>query len=173
MAETSTGITLKIEKGTTFVRENKIGRNDACSCGSGKKYKKCCLDKVLTYHLKVEHRYLKSFYCLIEIGGDETLYDLHGLIQKAYKWDDDHMFAFLMDNNFTRSNQEYRGNPLGEGNVNIALKKFRLKKNQEFGYLFDFGDNHEFTVTVMDVTDPNSNFESKLTRFGSPPEQYG
>jgi hypothetical protein len=23
----------------------KLGRNDPCSCGSGKKYKKCCLDK--------------------------------------------------------------------------------------------------------------------------------
>lgn len=26
----------------TYVRENKIGRNDPCPCGSGKKYKKCC-----------------------------------------------------------------------------------------------------------------------------------
>lgn len=25
--------------------ENKIGRNDPCPCGSGKKYKKCCLNK--------------------------------------------------------------------------------------------------------------------------------
>lgn len=24
---------------------NKIGRNDACHCGSGKKYKKCCMEK--------------------------------------------------------------------------------------------------------------------------------
>jgi uncharacterized protein YchJ len=24
-------------------RGEKIGRNEACSCGSGKKYKKCCL----------------------------------------------------------------------------------------------------------------------------------
>jgi hypothetical protein len=23
----------------------KIGRNEPCPCGSGKKYKKCCLDK--------------------------------------------------------------------------------------------------------------------------------
>lgn len=23
----------------------KVGRNDPCPCGSGKKYKKCCLDK--------------------------------------------------------------------------------------------------------------------------------
>jgi len=29
-----------------FVRdEPKIGRNDPCPCGSGKKYKKCCLNK--------------------------------------------------------------------------------------------------------------------------------
>ena len=27
---------------TTFIREPKIERNDPCSCGSGKKYKKCC-----------------------------------------------------------------------------------------------------------------------------------
>ncbi|RDY23006.1 SEC-C domain-containing protein [Romboutsia maritimum] len=26
----------------TIVKENKVGRNDACPCGSGKKYKKCC-----------------------------------------------------------------------------------------------------------------------------------
>lgn len=26
----------------TIVKEEKIGRNDPCTCGSGKKYKKCC-----------------------------------------------------------------------------------------------------------------------------------
>ena len=26
----------------TVVKEEKVGRNDACTCGSGKKYKKCC-----------------------------------------------------------------------------------------------------------------------------------
>ena len=26
----------------TIVKEHKIGRNDPCICGSGKKYKKCC-----------------------------------------------------------------------------------------------------------------------------------
>lgn len=35
-----------ISSGEQFIRENpKIGRNDPCPCGSGKKYKKCCLDK--------------------------------------------------------------------------------------------------------------------------------
>jgi uncharacterized protein YecA (UPF0149 family) len=27
---------------TTFIAEKKVGRNEACHCGSGKKYKKCC-----------------------------------------------------------------------------------------------------------------------------------
>ncbi len=29
----------------TVVKGEKIGRNDPCPCGSGKKYKKCCLNK--------------------------------------------------------------------------------------------------------------------------------
>jgi uncharacterized protein YchJ len=28
-----------------IVSKNKVGRNDPCPCGSGKKYKKCCLNK--------------------------------------------------------------------------------------------------------------------------------
>ena len=28
---------------STITNENKVGRNDPCSCGSGKKYKKCCM----------------------------------------------------------------------------------------------------------------------------------
>ena len=33
----------KVQKESTTIRkEKKIGRNDPCPCGSGKKYKKCC-----------------------------------------------------------------------------------------------------------------------------------
>jgi peptide deformylase len=31
-----------VENGGTIISKGKIGRNDPCSCGSGKKYKKCC-----------------------------------------------------------------------------------------------------------------------------------
>lgn len=33
-------------KGHTLVRICKIGRNQPCPCMSGKKFKKCCIDKV-------------------------------------------------------------------------------------------------------------------------------
>ena len=37
------GIDQEDSKSETFRRENKkVGRNDPCPCGSGKKYKKCC-----------------------------------------------------------------------------------------------------------------------------------
>ncbi len=36
----------KLESGyTPYVASHKIGRNEPCPCGSGKKYKKCCLNK--------------------------------------------------------------------------------------------------------------------------------
>ncbi|HNV85944.1 MAG TPA: SEC-C metal-binding domain-containing protein [Candidatus Omnitrophota bacterium] len=31
------------EPGTPYRAEHQAGRNDPCPCGSGKKYKKCCL----------------------------------------------------------------------------------------------------------------------------------
>jgi len=35
-------LTKAFKNSKTIVKEAKIGRNDACICGSGKKYKKCC-----------------------------------------------------------------------------------------------------------------------------------
>lgn len=35
-------LTLEQKKSRTVVKNEKIGRNDPCPCGSGKKYKKCC-----------------------------------------------------------------------------------------------------------------------------------
>ena len=41
-AERRKELYLKQRKSGTIVREKKIGRNDPCPCGSGKKYKFCC-----------------------------------------------------------------------------------------------------------------------------------
>ena len=37
----------KTVKKQPVVKKAKVGRNDPCPCGSGKKYKNCCLDKDL------------------------------------------------------------------------------------------------------------------------------
>ncbi len=38
-------INKEYNKTRIVVNDNKIGRNESCPCGSGKKYKKCCLNK--------------------------------------------------------------------------------------------------------------------------------
>ena len=40
--ETRTRLYKEQKKSGTIVKDKKIGRNDPCPCGSGKKYKKCC-----------------------------------------------------------------------------------------------------------------------------------
>jgi uncharacterized protein YecA (UPF0149 family) len=45
-AETLKNLTKEAKNMHTVVRaEKKVGRNDPCPCGSGKKYKHCCMNK--------------------------------------------------------------------------------------------------------------------------------
>lgn len=37
---------LNREQGETLVQRTKIGRNDPCPCGSGRKFKKCCISSL-------------------------------------------------------------------------------------------------------------------------------
>lgn len=56
---------------------NKVGRNDPCLCGSGKKYKRCCLgEQSATYSLWAQHRN----------ASDELLQDMMGFA--AHKFGD-------------------------------------------------------------------------------------
>ena len=43
--ETKRELYLEQKKSGTVVVGKKVGRNDPCPCGSGKKYKKCCMNK--------------------------------------------------------------------------------------------------------------------------------
>lgn len=52
---------------------NKIRRNDPCPCGSGKKYKKCCIDKELPEKASNSFEsYLDNFYSYEEINQMST-----------------------------------------------------------------------------------------------------
>lgn len=45
---------LRYMKPKTMIREHKVGRNDPCPCGSGKKYKNCCLSSGKYENLSVK-----------------------------------------------------------------------------------------------------------------------
>ena len=40
--------------------DKKIGRNDPCPCGSGKKYKQCCIEKATVKRHKLTAKWLNA-----------------------------------------------------------------------------------------------------------------
>lgn len=42
---------IRKQQRTEAARYTKLGRNDICICGSGKKYKKCCMSKIQSYKI--------------------------------------------------------------------------------------------------------------------------
>jgi len=63
----------------------KVGRNDPCPCGSGKKYKKCCMDKDLT-----AEREVKPVASMPTIRRQKTWADFEHL--KVYDFEEDDEF---------------------------------------------------------------------------------
>ncbi len=52
----------------------KIGRNEPCPCGSGKKYKKCCIDKPPQTFMREDFlRHLRSFWTYEEVNEMSTI----------------------------------------------------------------------------------------------------
>ncbi len=153
-----------------------IGRNDPCSCGSGLKYKKCCLNRVFAYTLLVTTQEFESFSCWIKLTHNATLYSLHRYIQDALRWDNDHMFSFFMDNKMWSRRSEYSANPYGEGNANICLRNvLKPKKGEKFIYLFDYGDEHRFDIEIIDIekVDNLEAFTDEIVKIkGELPTQY-
>jgi hypothetical protein len=152
----------------------KIGRNDSCTCGSGVKYKKCCLLKDEIYDFNVTYLQSKKFKCQIRLSGDNDLQDLHNKIQNAYGWDNDHMFSFFMNNKIWDRSSEFSGNPMGEGSANRLLKNLNLKSGHKFLYVFDYGDEHCFQIDVLSISRQISEGIplGVIATKGTPPQQY-
>lgn len=52
----------------------KIGRNDPCLCGSGKKFKKCCIDRVEEMEKERREKLLQSYIDGHELSNDHMEY---------------------------------------------------------------------------------------------------
>ena len=63
---------------TTITNENKIGRNDPCYCGSGKKHKKCCM-QIINYM-----NYLKLLFKPFELVLVTCVTFLLSILMAAY-----------------------------------------------------------------------------------------
>jgi len=92
-----------------------------------------------TYVFKVS--LAKDLWRRIEISADHTLLDLHRAIQKAYNFDDDHLYSFLWTAERGRMKDLFP--PYEEEDPwvdDVRIGELGLFIGQNILYLFDYGD---------------------------------
>lgn len=126
----------------------------------------------------------------IAVRNDQTLVDLHGALQAAFDWDDDHLYSFWLSGKFwERDGTEHTHpvalelDPFAGWDLPIAkperksaqrrLDRLRLTRGQRIAYLFDFGDEWRVLLTLRQITaDDGGPYPRLLESVGDAPPQY-
>ena len=115
----------------------------------------------------------------VAVRGDETLADLHQLLQFAFDWDDDHLYSFWLSGTFwdRQPGTEYTcSTPWpepGERGARVRLDRLGLQVGQKIAYVFDFGDEWRVRLSLIEIRPVGTKpcppiFESR----GEAPPQY-
>ncbi len=134
-----------------------------------------CDNPAGTYAFKVKLKYDKDFHCVIELLSKQTLEDLHLAIQSAYKWDNDHLYAFYL--NGEKYDQRFEFGVSDDSPCYThegVIGELGLVVGHKFLYYFDFGDSHEFEVKVTGTTAKASaeKYPRVVESKGKAPKQY-
>src|SRR5699024_12610867 len=100
----------------------KIGRNDPCYCGSGKKYKKCCLEKdemikSLEKFSLEEEMFNHLFYEVVDAYSIEEIINQLKKLGIPFKKE-----VFLKDLEIFSSAQDLSENCFGQFNLDIHVR---------------------------------------------------
>ena len=127
-----------------------------------------------TYILKVLLD--KNLWRVVKLSHKTSLHRLHLIIQEAFDFDNDHMYAFYTGTSYRNGKEFYCANPLGESEEyeDLTIEDVEFYKGQQFIYLFDFGDKWEFKIQVIDfLENEESDFEPQIIDIkGKAPKQY-
>jgi hypothetical protein len=153
----------------------KVGRNELCPCGSGKKYKKCCLNKkppVFIYQLKVAIKGAKPpIWRRVLVESDSSFEDLHDIIQRIFNWENCHIYQF--DGNYGHyCDDEFIDEPYGYDDLkNYPSYKSKISdelkyEKDKISYTYDFGDNWKHTITLEKILPVDENVKYPICTAG-------
>ncbi|MFN2468958.1 MAG: plasmid pRiA4b ORF-3 family protein [Gaiellaceae bacterium] len=115
----------------------------------------------------------------LAVRGDETLADLHQLLQLAFDWDDDHLYSFWLSGTFwdSQSGSEYTcPSPWlerGQRTARVRLDRLGLRTGQKIAYVFDFGDEWRVRLTLVEIRAADAEpCPPILVSRGEAPPQY-
>ena len=112
----------------------------------------------------------------VAVRGDQGLTDLHDVLQRAFDWDDDHLYSFWLTGRFWDREGEYTA-PFelerGQRSAAVQLDRLGLEVGQKVAYVFDFGDEWRVMLTVTAVEEADANpYPRILASRGEAPPQY-
>jgi hypothetical protein len=129
------------------------------------------------YRFQVKLDQDKTVWRRIELRGDQTLHHLHSAIQRAFDWDDDHLYAFFLSGRPWDEDTSFES-PEGDGRdaSRYRLEHIPLRQGQRFLYIFDFGDewrhNIKLEAILPDGVQPRTQYPRITDRHGESVPQY-
>ncbi|MBO9609879.1 MAG: plasmid pRiA4b ORF-3 family protein [Paenibacillaceae bacterium] len=112
----------------------------------------------------------------IRLSSHATLYDLHTVIQQAFDFDDDHLYAFFMDGEKWSTKRAFYSPDDDDGPAvtEAYLGELDLSLGQTFVYVFDYGAEWVFNITVenSEPTDTLQLQPQVIESNGAAPRQY-
>jgi hypothetical protein len=129
-----------------------------------------------TFTFRVNHRALPEVWRDVEMAEDQTLEDLHLMIQQAYEWWDDHLYSFFLSGRVDDYASEI-GSPWSDTSLHthqVQIDQLGLQPGQKFLYFFDYGDSHEFDVQLLTVNPAGvaAQYPRIVGKKGQAPPQY-
>jgi hypothetical protein len=132
---------------------------------------------------KVKFRHAKRIYRTIAVHSTQSLHDLHMAIQRALKWDNDHLYSFFLygkrgDDPDARvvGPWEYdHGDDAGLPAHHLRIGMPGFVPKHTFQYLFDYGDMNEFEIDVIGIEEQAEpgDYPRVVDSQGKVPAQYG
>jgi tetratricopeptide (TPR) repeat protein len=129
------------------------------------------------YTFRIDLKYAPGIWRKIDIKGTQSLHHLHQAIVEAFDRDDDHLYAFFMNNKAWDNTDEY-GPPYGETSARNSMKarinSLGLDIKSKFLYIFDFGDDWEHPITLTGIRQEaaRGKFPRIVKSKGEAPPQY-
>ena len=113
----------------------------------------------------------------IECTQEQTLHDLHLAIQSAFELDNDHLYAFFLNNRPWDQVFDYGGpgvTTTPRCATDAVLAELPLKINKRILYIFDFGDDLRYDVKVVGegLADHALSYPRVIGGEGEAPPQY-
>ena len=124
------------------------------------------------YVLKVSYKYQRKANLTLDISDISTLNQLAEMILTGFDFDQDHLYLFNMDGKKYGADSYYRIPEGKERSTKIKIQKLYLHVKKKFLFLYDFGSEWEFEITVQKAYESEARLANRILSVNGSLQQY-